>query len=310
MWLLQRKNIHKKHLLWLKIIGLCLSFHLIVLLWVFCIYRENKYMYTFSISKKMDYSIPIIFLPAYAKATAGAAPAEQKPTATITPKVITPKPAASSFAKAPADKPKTVAKPIKNELAKATNIETPPKKVESYSAKATKDTTKKIIEPVKTVAPAETIKSVTPEKPAVIEKVETVQKIEPASAHVSEEALPVLCSLGVRGAKSEAIADKQKKETPSINAQVSNNFREVEALRRGAQLQKELVQKWQPPIGVSPDCTCDISFFVNKEGIIQNLKMAKSSGVMMFDISARQALFAMKMPQWTYGKPLIISFKQ
>jgi hypothetical protein len=30
----------------------------------------------------------------------------------------------------------------------------------------------------------------------------------------------------------------------------------------------------------------------------------------MFDISVRQALFAMKMPQWTYGKPFTIEFRQ
>lgn len=91
---------------------------------------------------------------------------------------------------------------------------------------------------------------------------------------------------------------------------MSHNYREVEALRRGAQLQKELVQKWKPPIGVSPECMCEISFFVTTAGKIEDLKMVKSSGVMMYDISARQALFAMAMPQWTYGKPLIISFKQ
>src|SRR5207302_6458741 len=112
--------------------------------------------------------------------------------------------------------------------------------------------------------------------------------------------------------KSQDRLDIQQAITPVIpeNAHVSHNYREVEALRRGAQLQKELVQKWKPPIGVSPDCMCEVSFFVNTSGTIEDLKMVKSSGVMMYDISARQALFAMKMPQWTYGKPLIISFKQ
>lgn len=110
----------------------------------------------------------------------------------------------------------------------------------------------------------------------------------------------------------EQVKEVQKPHIPPMdnNAHISNNFREVEALRRGAQLQKELVQKWLPPIGVSPNCTCEISFFVNNKGAIENLKMVKSSGVMMFDISARQALFTMKMPQWTYGNPLTITFKQ
>lgn len=238
-------------------------------------------MYAFSIDKKIDYSIPIIFkpqlhyiAPSFAKAM------ENRPG---TPSKIETKTVAQKTTATKPPAPKTVAKPIKNELAKATTTATPlaTSVIKKQEEKAKDE---------KKVIPTETIKSITPEKPVVIEKVETAQKLEPA--------------------KAQAIANKQKQEAAPINAQVSNNFREVEALRRGAQLQKELVQKWQPPIGVSPDCNCDISFFVNKQGTIENLKMVKSSGVMMFDISARQALFAMKMPQWTYGKPLIINFKQ
>jgi outer membrane biosynthesis protein TonB len=286
MWLLQRKNLPKKHLLWLKIIGLCLSVHLIILFWVFCIYRENKYMHCFAVNKKIDYSIPILFNPQLRYSPPG-----------------TP----SAVAKAMADKqktaPKTAAKPIKNEPAKTTTIAVKPKK---------------IAEPARKVAPVEPAKSAAAEKPPVkekeiaaaktvekkIEKKETIpvpekQKLESDSAKASDFAK----------ATSDTSSDAAKKEVTPANAHVSNNFREVEAMRRGAQLQKELVQQWHPPIGVSPDCACDISFFVDKQGTIQNLKTVKGSGIMMFDISARQALFAMKMPQWTYGKPLIISFK-
>ena len=233
-------------------------------------------MYAFSVHKKMDYSIPILFSPAYApsaaksfgghgKATAGAALKEQsKTTATIASKVIPSKIAI----------PKAIEKPIKNESEKATTIAAPPKK----------DMAKKkdIAEPVKKVVPVETIKPV-------------IEKKEPAPAI----AKPTPAGVPIRNVMEDGIK----------NAHISNNYREVEALRRGAQLQKELVQKWQPPVGVSPDCSCDISFFVSKEGTIQNLKMVKSSGIIMFDISARQALCAMKMPQWTYGKPLTINFK-
>lgn len=105
------------------------------------------------------------------------------------------------------------------------------------------------------------------------------------------------------------LTNNKNKHESTYNPQISHNYREVEALRRGAQLQKELVNQWHPPIGTRPDCTCDISFFVNRQGKIENLKTTKSSQAIMFDISARQALFSMKMPQWTYGKSLTITFK-
>lgn len=293
MWLLQHKKIHKKHLLWLKIVGLCLCFHFLFLFLIFCVYQENKFMHNFTITKTRDYSAPILFLPYYASSeasasakastdtTKGTAPAEQqKPTATIAQKIITPK-------------PKTIVKPIKNEPEKATTIETPSKKVEA----------KKIIDPIKKIVPAKTIKPIMAEK-VMSTKTDTPKAIENKAEKVSDAQQKIVPA-----------AIEQKQALPAIapiptNAQVSNNFREVEALRRGAQLQKELAHQWHPPIGVSPDCTCDISFFVNQQGKIENLRMVKNSGIVMFDISARQALTAMKMPQWTYGKSLIISFKQ
>ncbi len=282
MWLLQRKNLHKKHLLWLKIIGFCASLHAILLLWIFCIYRENKYMYAFSVNKKMDYSIPILFLPCSAKATQGTPKkAEEDKHSTLN----TVKPAI------------TTATPPKKEPAKATTITTQPAKTN----------TKKSTESINKVIPIEPVKTTAAEKPIVqkntevpVAKKSTPEK--PAAKNVTEPA--------VAKTAEKKIEPKENTTKNDTQALVSNNYREVEALRRGAQLQKELVQKWHPPIGVSSDCTCDISFFVTQKGTVENLKMVKSSGVMMFDISARQALFSMKMPQWTHGNPLIITFKQ
>jgi outer membrane biosynthesis protein TonB len=144
------------------------------------------------------------------------------------------------------------------------------------------------------------------ETPPVVNKMEEVKKVAAV-----ETPKPIQTAETKQPPVAQAL-DIGQAITPVIpeNAHISNNYREVEALRRGTQLQKELVQKWKPPIGVSPECMCEISFLVNRSGVIENLKMAKSSGVIMYDISARQALCAMKMPQWTYGKPLIISFKQ
>src|SRR5579863_1527364 len=81
MSLLQLKNIHKKHLLWAKLFGFCLFLHLIFLFWIFCVYRDNSYMLSLSVDKKLDYSTPIYFLPAYVKTTADRQP-NNKSTAT------------------------------------------------------------------------------------------------------------------------------------------------------------------------------------------------------------------------------------
>ncbi len=241
-------------------------------------------MLSLSINKKLDYASPIMFVAlgtSYsAKATkdkpASKPVAIHKSTPTQpTQKKAPVNPIAHTTINKPAPSPKPTtiaATPIKKE---ETKKETPP------VVKKTEEVKKEVAKKPESI------------KQEVVKK-ETV-KAEPVKP------TPVATAL-----------DTQQTVVPVIpdNAHVSHNYREVEALRKQAQLQKEIVQKWTPPIGVSPDCMCEISFFVTQSGKIDNIKMIKGSGVMMFDISVRQALFAIKMPQWTYGKPFTIEFRQ
>lgn len=311
MSLWQHKNIHKKHLLWAKLFGFCLLFHLIFLFWIFCVYRDNSYILSISVNKNMDYSTPIMFVPLGVQTTSRPQIVTQK-------KPIPKKPAVHI-------KPAIEKKVAVTEVKKPTTIAAV---APSSSAKASKDTSalaanvKKMTPPAPAVAvkKPEEIKKELPkiETPAVVNKIEEVKKVaaietpKPIPAQKETPQPPIAQALDIEQTivpQSYAEATESRPVIPE-NAHISHNYREVEALRRGAQLQKELVQKWKPPIGVSPECMCEISFCVNTSGGIENLKMVKNSGVVMYDISARQALFAMKMPQWTHGKPLIISFKQ
>lgn len=247
-------------------------------------------MHAFSVNKNMDYSAPILFCSLSAPKLQEAVKTVAKPIS-VAPQKITPvKPATQNKTTM------SVKTEVKKQEKKATIIETK-KIVAKEKPEPKKIETAKIITPT----PVENKISSFAKAPADTAKaIDVTSNIIPAATEKMAE---------TQDSSFDKLRASKEKQLPE-NAQVSNNFREVEALRRGAQLQKELVHKWQPPIGVSPDCTCDISFFVTKQGTIEQLKMVKSSGVMMFDISARQALFSMKMPQWTYGKPLIISFKQ
>lgn len=231
-------------------------------------------MLSLSVNKKLDYSAPIFFVPLGVATT----PIKSTPTK-ITPKKVT------------TDKPKLVAPaPAKTDVKKPTTIAAA-KKAEPAKLEPPKQEITQKTEPVKPELPKQEAKKA---EPKIEEKKEIVK---PADIKPT----PIAQAL-----------DTNQTIVPIVpeNAQISHNYREVEALRKQAQLQKEIVQTWKPPIGVSSDCVCEISFFVTQRGKIENIKIIKSSGVMMFDISVRQALFAMEMPQWTYGKPFTIDFKQ
>jgi 2-keto-4-pentenoate hydratase/2-oxohepta-3-ene-1,7-dioic acid hydratase in catechol pathway len=254
-------------------------------------------MLSLSIDKKLDYSTPIFFIPL------GVITTNIKP--------IPP----SSFAKATAD---TFAK---------TNVKkpTPTSPIKKTENKQTTTVAQKTTATKPTTVAAAPSKKIEIVKQEVIKtepvKQEVVKKVEPVKQEIASSVAKAMVDTSAKtDVKKEVIKptpiaqalDTDQTIIPMIpeGAHISHNYREVEALRKQAQLQKELVQTWKPPIGVSPDCACEISFFVNSTGKIEHIKMVKGSGVMMFDISARQALFAMKMPQWTYGKPFTINFRQ
>lgn len=253
------------------------------LFWIFCVYQDTPRYISISLNKKLDYSVPIIFVPrGINKQTA---PAAIKPTTAVKTEVrkLVQKKAPTVMVA-----PK-VATPIVAEIKK------PEIKPASSSAKALAD------KPIK-----KEVAKVEPEKKIPVPAKQEVAKIEPPTPVIKPGPIK---KETVKAPESSPIAPPLAAIIPN-NAIVSDNYREVEALRRHAQLQNEIVKCWKPPFGISPECACDISFFVSDAGKLHDIKVTKGSGVVMYDISARQALYAMNMPKWTYGKQIIINFKQ
>lgn len=108
-------------------------------------------------------------------------------------------------------------------------------------------------------------------------------------------------------AATNAVADMVESEEISIA--IDGQEYDTESLLRYAALQQEFARCWQPPIGVGESCACDIKVYVAKDGSIADMQMVTSSGVLMYDVAARAALSAMKLPKWTRNKHMTITFK-
>lgn len=303
MWLWQLKNIHKRHLLWLKFFSVCLFFHLTFLSWVFFINHDVSHTISVSLNKHIDYSAPILFVPLKSSSFAKASADKAKQTTTVT----TPKKIATP------SRPTPTAQPAKKTSAPTTTLTTAkptPVKKTSPQPPITKTSENKPV-----IAPS--LAKASADKPA---KKEVAKKIEPSSAKAIEDKSKKIVP-------EQSIPDTQQitsqRSTPSLaktmedrqriipeNAQTSDDYREVEAMRRTALLQKELLYNWKPPVGIPASASCEISFTVDTNGTVKTNTMAKSSGIVMYDLSARHAIFAMHMPQWTHGKTITINFKQ
>jgi hypothetical protein len=85
---------------------------------------------------------------------------------------------------------------------------------------------------------------------------------------------------------------------------------EWDALQVQTDIKHEIERHWRPPAGLSRDLVCQIKVVVTWEGAVDSLVVVQRSGVLAYDVHARATVAAMKFPKATWGKELIIHFKQ
>ena len=114
----------------------------------------------------------------------------------------------------------------------------------------------------------------------------------------------------VAKAKSEEkIIEKaavQESENPIYVGQV-----EMAALQMQEEMQMHVSQLWKPPAGLPNDLHCVVKIVIDWNGNPHEAIVEKTSGVLVYDISARTAVAQLQeLPRWARGKEFSITFKQ
>jgi len=191
----------------------------------------------------------------------------------------------------------------KKVIPKAVPVKTPPVKTVPVKAPAKKIPEKTVprkIEPPKLTQPK------TIEKKPVSE-----QKKQPeiASKLVEQNkllnAVPILAQQNIAQPEQVRSAGQQNNEQICIEVPYhqAREFYQQEALR------KELSKHWKPPYGMPDTCTCEVTTYVSKNGVVTDCVITESSGILMYDVSARAAILAMDLPRWTWGDSFTTNFK-
>jgi hypothetical protein len=110
--------------------------------------------------------------------------------------------------------------------------------------------------------------------------------------------------------KSVQTVARKNKAAKAAQEQIYVGRVEMEALRMQDEMQREVSKHWSPPVGLSKDLICVLQVLVDWNGKIAETKVAQSSGVLMYDISARTAVAHMQLQKWAHGKEFNITFKQ
>lgn len=162
-------------------------------------------------------------------------------------------------------------------------------------------------------------KKVKKEKPPVVEKApEPIKKpkpvpepVIPAPVHHVPPTVPP--QVPENGAAPDSLnaptqeAGQALGDTPLVmmGADVS-----LESVIMQEAVQQEMSEHWHPPVGLSKDLCCHIKVSIAQDGSIEGIAVEQASGILAYDMSARSAVMHMKLPQWAWGKELVLIFKQ
>jgi len=115
--------------------------------------------------------------------------------------------------------------------------------------------------------------------------------------------------------EEQKIAQMIDQVAPEDQALVGDNVvyvgqHEYEALEVQRQIQQEAQRCWKAPLGIAADVACQIVVHVDHDGKVREVVIAKESGILMYDVRARQAVSQMEFPRGSWGKEVVVYFKQ
>lgn len=85
---------------------------------------------------------------------------------------------------------------------------------------------------------------------------------------------------------------------------------QLEALQMQTEIQQEVERRWKPPVGLSKELLCYIRVTIDWQGVVQKAYVEKPSGVLIYDVHARNAAREIVFPKTAWGKEIVLHFKQ
>ncbi len=127
-------------------------------------------------------------------------------------------------------------------------------------------------------------------------------KIEPKKEEIKKEAIEEVTPI-----QEDVNVQEQASDGDNV---VHVGWQEYEALEVQRQIQQEAERCWKAPSGIAADVSCEIIVRVGHDGTLHSINVAQQSGILMYDVQARQAVAQMEFPRGSWGKEVVVYFKQ
>lgn len=196
------------------------------------------------------------------------------------------------------------ANPVKKKVVKKTVLKKTKSKVKPTPKKKAKTVQKKTVAkklPKKTIK-KKVVKKVAekPVKKKASEKKVQAQEIKQESV---KEEVPT---------QKESIVEKKllTKETKQSDVDLDDvtfvGYRELDKLQLQSKIQQAVELAWRPPAGMPQKTVCELLVTVGSKGKVAKAKVAKTSKIVAFDLSARSAIYKTVFPQEVWGKQITV----
>ena len=87
-------------------------------------------------------------------------------------------------------------------------------------------------------------------------------------------------------------------------------YQQIDSLAVKNKIQQEIQQNFKAPIGIKKNVSCELTVFISDKGKSKTVTITKSSGILIYDSSARAMLRKIEFPQEVWNKTITIALGQ
>jgi hypothetical protein len=106
--------------------------------------------------------------------------------------------------------------------------------------------------------------------------------------------------------KSVGVQQKSDDQNFDENNVVFIGYQDLDRSVVGSKIQHTIQQSWAAPVGMSPGTSCEIQLKISEQGHAYESKIIKSSGVFVYDSTAKKTLQMIEYPQEVWNKTITI----
>ncbi len=156
--------------------------------------------------------------------------------------------------------------------------------------------------------------SLTKNKKQKKNKIKIVEQAQDQSPNITKEEVATVQQEQVANQlSSEVVQDIQdgQEHSDTTLSPVSDNvifvgYEELDECVIGSKIQHAIIQSWTPPVGLDQGVCCEMKITISPHGAADSIEVIKTSGVLVFDMSARTALQQIEFPKEVHGKTIMI----